>query len=265
MLIQHLLTERIFRTVFSNPDFTDRNVIAREIETVIKALTEQAFSRDDFLRSLDRFYLAIERAAATINDFSQKQSFLNTVYEQFFQGFSVEVADTHGVVYTPQPIVDFMVRSVDQILKTEFGNEHPAVGNGELRSAHEGCPYRFPDRAVHIIDPFVGTGNFIVRMMREIRPTTLEDKYTTELHCNEVMLLPYYIASMNIEHEFYETMGAYRPFEGICLVDTFELAEDRQLPLFAPENTQRVESQKGTPMFVVIGNPPYNMVTGQRK
>ena len=252
MLIQHLLTERIFRTVFSNPDFTDRNVIAREIETVIKALTEQAFSRDDFLRSLDRFYQAIERAAGTINDFSQKQSFLNTVYEQFFQGFSVEVADTHGVVYTPQPIVDFMVRSVDQILKTEFGNKH-----GE-RAATRAAP-TISDRDVHIIDPFVGTGNFIVRMMREIRPTALADKYTRGLHCNEVMLLPYYIASMNIEHEFYETMGAYRPFEGICLVDTFELAEDRQLPLFALENTQRVESQKGTPMFVVIGNPPYNM------
>ena len=253
MLIQHLLTERIFRTVFSNPDFTGRNVIAREIETVIKTLTEQAFSRDDFLRSLDRFYLAIERAAATINDFSQKQGFLNTVYEQFFQGFSVEVADTHGVVYTPQPIVDFMVRSVDQILKTEF----EGAGNGG-RAATRAAP-TISDRDVHIIDPFVGTGNFIVRIMREIRPTALEDKYTTELHCNEVMLLPYYIASMNIEHEFYETMGAYRPFEGICLVDTFELAEDRQLPLFAPENTQRVESQKGTPMFVVIGNPPYNM------
>ena len=252
MLIQHLLTERIFRTVFSNPDFTDRNVIAREIETVIKALTEQAFSRDDFLRSLDRFYLAIERAAATISDFSQKQGFLNTVYEQFFQGFSVEVADTHGVVYTPQPIVDFMVRSVDQILKTEFGNEH-----GE-RAATQDAP-TISDRDVHIIDPFVGTGNFIVRIMREIRPTALADKYTRELHCNEVMLLPYYIASMNIEHEFYETTGTYRPFEGICLVDTFELAEDRQLPLFALENTQRVESQKGTPMFVIIGNPPYNM------
>ena len=261
MLIQHLLTERIFRTVFSNPDFTDRNVIAREIETVIKALTEQAFSRDDFLRSLDRFYLAIERAAATINDFSQKQSFLNTVYEQFFQGFSVEVADTHGVVYTPQPIVDFMVRSVDQILKTEFGNEHgerAAASCFESRS-HRGAAPTISDRDVHIIDPFVGTGNFIVRTMREIRPTALEDKYTTELHCNEVMLLPYYIASMNIEHEFYETMGIYRPFEGICLVDTFELAEDRQLSLFAPENTQRVESQKGTPMFVIIGNPPYNV------
>ena len=120
MLIQHLLTERIFRTVFSNTDFVRRNVIANEIEKVIDALTSQSFSRRDFLQSLDRFYIAIERTAETINDFSQKQHFLNTVYEQFFQGFSVEVADTHGIVYTPQPIVDFMVKSVEQILKTEF-------------------------------------------------------------------------------------------------------------------------------------------------
>ena len=177
-MIQHLLTERIFRTVFSNSDFIHRNVIAREIETVINALTSHAFSREDFLRSLDPFYTAIERTAATIDDFSQKQGFLNTVYEQFFQGFSVQVADTHGIVYTPQPIVDFMVKSVDQILKTEF----EGVGNGGLRSLSS------PD--IHIIDPFVGTGNFIVRTMHEIRRTALTEKYRTELHCNEVMLLP---------------------------------------------------------------------------
>ena len=239
MLIQHLLTERIFQTVFSNSEFTRRNVIAREIETVITALMSHAFSREDFLRSLDPFYVAIERTAATIDDFSQKQGFLNTVYEQFFQGFSVKVADTHGIVYTPQPIVDFMVKSVDQILQTEFNRS-------------------LSDYGVHIIDPFVGTGNFIVRVMREIRKTALADKYQSELHCNEVMLLPYYIASMNIEHEFFETTGDYQPFEGICLVDTFDLAENRQLPLFAPDNTRRVETQKETPMFVVIGNPPYN-------
>ena len=243
MLIQHLLTERIFRTVFNNPDFTRRNVIANEIEKVVDALTEQSFSRDDFLHSLDPFYAAIERTAETINDFSQKQGFLNTVYEQFFQGFSVEVADTHGVVYTPQPIVDFMVRSVEEILKTEFNRS-------------------LSDSGVHIIDPFVGTGNFIVRTMRAIRKTALAKKYTTELHCNEVMLLPYYIASMNIEHEFYEAMGRYQPFKGICLVDTFELAEDShyyEASLFTEENTRRVEDQKNTPMFVIIGNPPYNV------
>ena len=240
MLIQHLLTERLFRTVFNRPAFTRRNVIAFEIENVIDALTSHAFSRDEFLGSLDRFYVAIERTAATIHDFSQKQHFLNTVYEQFFQGFSVKVADTHGIVYTPQPIVDFMVKSVAAILEREFGRS-------------------LADEGVHIIDPFVGTGNFIVRMMREIPRTALERKYASELHCNEVMLLPYYIASMNIEHEYYDATGMYAPFEGICLVDTFDLAEDRQLPLFAPENTQRVENQKETPMFVVIGNPPYNV------
>ncbi len=240
MLIQHLLTERLFRTVFDNPAFTRRNVIANEIESVIDALTSQSFRRRDFLQGLDRFYVVIERTAETISDFSQKQHFLNTVYEQFFQGFSVRVADTHGIVYTPQPIVDFMAQSVAHILQTEFGRS-------------------LSDTGVHIIDPFVGMGNFIVRLMREIRRPALEDKYRSELHGNEVMLLPYYIASMNIEHEFYAATGRYRPFEGICLVDTFDLAEDRQLPLFAPANTQRVETQKRTPMFVVIGNPPYNV------
>ena len=240
MLIQHLLTERLFRTVFNNPDFTRRNVIANEIASVIDALTSHSFSRDDFLGRLDSFYVAIERTAETISDFSQKQHFLNTVYEQFFQGYSIKVADTHGIVYTPQPIVDFMVRSVAAILEREFGRS-------------------LADEGVHIIDPFVGTGNFIVRMMREIPRTALARKYASELHCNEVMLLPYYIASMNIEHEYYDATGMYEPFEGICLVDTFELAEDRQMSMFAPENTQRVENQKRAPMYVVIGNPPYNV------
>ena len=242
MLIQHLLTERLFRTVFDNPDFTRRNVIANEIEKVIDALTSHSFSRDGFLQSLDRFYIAIEDTARTISDFSQKQGFLNTIYEQFFQGFAVKVADTHGIVYTPQPIVDFMVRSVEEILQTEFNRS-------------------LSDSGVHIIDPFVGTGNFIVRIMREIRKTALTDKYQSELHCNEVMLLPYYIASMNIEHEFFEATGTYQPFEGVCLVDTFELVEADKpyLPYFTEENAERVQQQKKTPMFVVIGNPPYNL------
>ena len=121
MLIQHLLTERIFRTVFDNPDFSNRNIIAQEIEKVIHILTRRSPSRSEFLHPLNPFYTAIEKTAATITDFSQKQAFLNTIYEQFFQGFSVKVADTHGIVYTPQPIVDFMVKSVEHVLKTEFG------------------------------------------------------------------------------------------------------------------------------------------------
>ncbi len=242
MLIQHLLTERIFRTVFDNPDFTRRNIIAREIERVIDVLTERTLHRSEFLRPLEPFYAAIEGAAGTITDFFEKQGFLNTVYEQFFQGFSVKVADTHGIVYTPQPIVDFMVKSVEHILNTEFNRS-------------------LSDAGINIIDPFVGTGNFIVRLMRELDPISLERKYTAdppELQCNEVMLLPYYIASLNIEQQFYTATNRYAPYEGICLVDTFEVAEGRQLDLFTPANTERVEKQKESPMFVVIGNPPYN-------
>ncbi|RKU09192.1 DNA helicase [Candidatus Poribacteria bacterium] len=239
MLIQHLLTEEIFSTVFDNRDFTRRNIIAREIENVIDALTEHAYNRAEFLRELAPFYKAIQRAAAIFIDFSQKQHFLNTVYEQFFQGFSVKVADTHGIVYTPQPIVNFMVRSVSHLLATEFGRS-------------------LSDTGVHIIDPFVGTGNFIVRLIQAIDKTALKAKYSDELHCNEVLLMPYYIASMNIEHEFYVATNQYQPFDNLCLVDTFDLIAERQLSMFAPENTRRVERQKRTEMFVVIGNPPYN-------
>ena len=244
MLIQHLLTERIFRRVFDNPDFVARNVIAREIEEVVQALTGQHFSRRAFFRPLDRFYRAIETTAATIDDYAEKQGFLNTVYENFFQGFSVNVADTHGIVYTPQPIVEFMVRSVEAILNQEFGRS-------------------LADAGVHVLDPFVGTGNFMLRVMRHLQElgkvSSLRHKYKEELHCNEVMLLPYYIAAMNIEHEYYELTKQYLPFEGICLVDTFELAEDSQLSLFVQENTQRVENQKDQDITVIIGNPPYNM------
>ena len=239
MLIQHLLTERIFRKVFNNPDFVERNVVAHQIEKVIRALTSKYFSKEEFQKKLDRFYVAIESTAATIDDYSQKQAFLNTVYEKFFQGFSIKVADTHGIVYTPQPIVDFMVRSVEEILQKEFGRS-------------------LSDEGVHVLDPFVGTGNFILRVMREVQRTALARKFAHELHCNEVMLLPYYIASMNIEHAYYELTGEYKPFEGLCLVDTFELAEPKEPSLFNVENTERVQRQQKAPIFVILGNPPYN-------
>ena len=239
MLIQHLLTERIFRQIFNNPDFTRRNIIAVEIEKVIQALTSKSFSRDHFLGDVDYFYRALEDAAQTIDEFSDKQHFLNTVYEKFFQGFAVKVADTHGIVYTPQPIVNFMVKSVEDILQKEFGKS-------------------LNDKGVHILDPFVGTGNFILRVMQEIKKTALPYKYEQELHCNEVMLLPYYIASMNIEHQYFEATGGYKAFEGICLVDTFSDQQVQQLSLFTPENTTRVHRQRSSPIFVIIGNPPYN-------
>ncbi|MDP2982434.1 MAG: type ISP restriction/modification enzyme [Candidatus Latescibacter sp.] len=239
MLIQHLLTIRIFSKIFDNPDFANKNIIAREIEKVIDALTSHHFSKGEFLKSLDPFYLSIENTASSISDFSQKQDFLNTVYEKFFQGFSVKIADTHGIVYTPQSIVNFIVNSVEDILQREFNRS-------------------LSDENVHILDPFVGTGNFIIHVMRKIKRTALPYKYANEIHCNEVMLLPYYIASMNIEHANYEMTGEYQPFEGICLVDTFGLAEPQQGDLFTEKNTERVQNQKKAPIFVILGNPPYN-------
>jgi predicted helicase len=241
MLIQHLLTERIFERIFDNPDFTRRNVVAAEIEKVIVELTKRAFNRNEFLRPLDRFYKAIEVSAENTTGFSEKQAFLNKVYERFFQGYSPKEADTHGIVYTPQPIVNFMVRSVEEILQKEFGR---SLG----------------DKNVHILDPFVGTGNFIVNIMDKIKATDLPYKYENELHCNEVMLLPYYIASMNIEHAYWDRTGEYQAFPGICLVDTFELAEAEQASLgfMNEENAQRVRRQKESRIFVIIGNPPYN-------
>ena len=253
MIIQHILTERIFRKIFDVGDFMQRNVIALEIEKVIAALNSRSFSRDDFSRSLEHFYGAIENAAATITDFHEKQTFLNTVYERFFQGFCVKVADTHGIVYTPQPLVNFMVASVEHVLKAEFDKT-------------------LADREVHILDPFTGTGNFIVNLMRHIPKTALPHKYAHELHCNEIMLLPYYVASMNIEHAYYEATGKYEAFEGICLVDTFqtingkmsyygfnERHEQEEMAIgFNPENTKRIKRQKDSPIRVIIANPPYN-------
>ena len=222
MLIQHLLTERLFRTIFDNSDFVRRNVIASEIERVIEALTSRSFNRSEFLKSLDRFYVAIEAAAKGIESWSERQHFLNTVYERFFQGYSVKRADTFGIVYTPQEIVDFMCSSVEEVLKREFGTSIDEPG-------------------VQILDPAAGTGSFIVNLLHRIPPHRLKHKYQHDLFCNEIMLLPYYISSLNIEHEYYSKMGNYEPFEGVCFVDTLELAEGQQLSLFVEENTERVK------------------------
>jgi len=242
MLVQHLLTVRLFDKVFQNQDFTGRNVIAIEMEKTINALVSRSFNRHEFLRSLDPFYVAIENAARTIEDFGEKQHFLNTVYERFFQGFSVRLADTHGIVYTPQAIVDFMCASVEEVLRAEFGKKLGSEG-------------------VNILDPCTGTGNFIVNLLRRIDRRELPAAYKRQLFANEVMLLPYYIAAQNIEHEYFDITGQYEPFEGLCFVDTLELAEADQgvLSFMSEENTARVVRQKKMPINVIIGNPPYNV------
>lgn len=248
MLVQHLLTERLFRNVFDNAEFTRRNAIAAEVERVIDALTSRQWNRDAFLRQHDLFYAEIEARAREITAWSEKQAFLNSVYERFFQGFSRRQADTHGIVYTPQAIVDFMCASVDAVLQETFGKSLSSPG-------------------VRILDPCTGTGNFIVNLLNRIEPRHLERKYREELFANEIMLLPYYIAALNIEHRYFELTGRYEPFEGLCFTDTLDLAEVHQeedgqitLPMsFAPANTERVQREQDAEITVIIGNPPYNV------
>jgi predicted helicase len=240
MLVQHLLTERLFRTIFDNSEFTRRNVIAVELERVIAALVSDSFSRTEYLRSLDPFYLAMESAARTIADFGEKQHFLNSVYERFFQGYSVKVADTHGIVYTPQQIVRFMCAAVESVLKNDFG-----------------LALSSPD--VNVLDPCTGTGNFVVNILERIADRDLARVYRSQLFANEVMLMPYYIASLNIEHAYHERTGRYDPFDGLCFTDTLDLADVPQMSFFSEKNSERVTRERGAKITVIIGNPPYNM------
>lgn len=200
----------------------------------------ESFSRTEYLKSLAPIYFAIERAARTIPDFKEKQQFLNTVYERFFQGYSRKTADTHGIVYTPQPIVNFMCASVAEVLRAEFGK-------------------KLNDPDVLILDPCTGTGNFIVNLMHRIPRADLPRMYESQLYANEVMLLPYYIAALNIEHAYSEITGRWEAFEGLCFVDTLDLAEGRQIPMFTERNTERVTREQGAQITVIVGNPPYNV------
>ncbi len=253
MIVQHLLTERILESIFDLKRFTQDNAVAGQLDKVISSMTSKYFNRVDFLGTLDHFYDAIIKAADKLEDFKTKQVFLNDIFERFFQGWAIKSADRLGIVYTPQSVVDFMVNSVDEILKREFGKKH---GLGS--------------KNVHIIDPFVGTGNFIVNVIDKISPTKLEQKYESELHCNEIQLMPYYIANMNIEHAYFEAMGERKEFPGICFADTFQMFEDeakqkeeKNIPKLLnkymnEENSERVRSQREKEIFVVISNPPYN-------
>lgn len=240
MLIQHLLTERLMRNLFQNPEFTTRNVIAAQVQNVIDALASGSFSTAEFLKKLDPYYNAIEREGTNLSHFTEKQDFLNSVYEQFFQRFSPNVADTHGIVYTPREIVDYMCSSVEEALKREFG-------------------YTLASPEVMILDPCTGTGNFLVNLIERMRGNVLPEAYENRLFANEVMLLPYYVASLNIEHAYYERVKQYEPFPGLCFVDTLDMAETQQIGLFTPANTERVEREKKAAITVIIGNPPYNV------
>ena len=247
MLSQHLITRPVFDALFEGYAFGERNPVSQVMQGMIDALEGQHLEKET--EKLDRFYDSVRTRAAGITDPSAKQKIVKELYEKFFRNAFSGTSDRLGIVYTPNEIVDFIIHSVDHVLKLEFGAS-------------------LSDEGVHVLDPFTGTGTFIVRLLQSglIKPDDLLRKYRYELHANELVLLAYYVAAINIEETFHGITGNdYEAFEGIVLTDSFQMYEDDDEldggNVF-PENNSRVKKQKAAPIRVVIGNPPYSVGQG---
>ena len=245
MLSQHLITRPVFDALFGGARFTERNPVSQVMERMIAELRGHGLEAET--AELDEFYASVRRRVEGIDNAEAKQRVVNELYEQFFRLAFRKDAERLGIVYTPVEIVDFILRSVDHLLRREFG---ASIG-GE---------------GVHVLDPFTGTGTFVTRLLHSglIAPADLPRKYAGELHANEIMLLAYYIAAVNIEAAYAELAGEYRPFEGIVLTDTFQLAEagNPMDPHFFPRNNSRAERQQELDIRVIIGNPPWSRMQG---
>jgi predicted helicase len=242
MMIQHILTEDIFISIFNESQFHRENNIARQLQEVIETFFTGPTKRNT-LSTIERYYAVIRRTAANIYNHHEKQKFLKAVYENFYKAYNPKAADRLGIVYTPNEIVRFMIESVDYLLHQHFGKI-------------------LADQDVEILDPATGTGTFITELIEYLPKNKLTYKYLNEIHCNEVAILPYYIANLNIEFTYQQKMGKYEEFANICLVDTLDHTgfEGKQLDLFAMtvENTARIKRQNDRAISVIIGNPPYN-------
>ena len=245
MIIQHILTEDIFNTIFDETQFHRENNIAHQLEGVINTFFTGATKRTA-LSKLQSYSQAINAAAAGIADHHEKQKFLKVVYETFYKSYNPKAADRLGVVYTPNEIVKFMIESSDYLLHKHFNKF-------------------LEDKGVEILDPATGTGTFICDIIDYIRKDKLEYKYKNELHANEVAILPYYISNLNIEFTYKQKTGQYAEFENLCFVDTLDnmgfTFRGKQFNMFEPfteENSKRIYKQNTKKISVVIGNPPYN-------
>ena len=251
MLLQHILTKDIFLRIFAEDQFHRENNIAQQLT----ALEETFFTgsvRRDAIDRLRSYYGAIGRAADEIVDYGEKQAFLKAVYEDFYKAYNPKAADRLGVVYTPNEVVDFMIRGADYLLERHFGRQ-------------------LADDNVQILDPATGTGTFITSLIEHLPPDRREYKYLNEIHANEVAILPYYIANLNIEYTYRHAAGRYLAFPNLCFVDTLdnvdwnggsEGAVERQAGMnlggLSPENWVRIQQQNEETISVIIGNPPYN-------
>lgn len=244
MMLQHILSADIFNTIFDEPHFHQENNIARELNKVVETFFTGA-ARRETLGRIKHYYDTINAAAAGIADHHEKQKFLKVVYENFYKAYNPKAADRLGIVYTPNEIVQFMIRSTDYLLHRHFGKT-------------------LDSKNVEILDPATGTGTFICDIIDYLPKHKLEHKYKNELHANEVAILPYYIANLNIEYVYKQKMGSYAEFENLCFVDTLDNTGfhwvGKQGDLFgvSAENAARIRKQNDRKISVVIGNPPYN-------
>lgn len=252
MLSQHIISRPVFEALFENYQFAASNPISRSMQKMLDLLDDEAKTEEEH-QKLQKFYEYVRTTVGDIHEADARQRIIVELYDKFFKVASPRTVEKLGIVYTPVEVVDFIIRSVGYILQREFGRS-------------------LSDENVHILDPFTGTGTFITRLLQSglISREALERKYGREIHANEIVLMAYYIASVNIENVFHDLMGPdkeYHPFEGICLTDTFQLGEDLEndnesraaLEEVFPQNSQRVKKQRKKPITVIVGNPPYSI------
>ena len=241
MLAQHIITKPVFDALFEGYSFTQHNPVSIAMQGVLDVLNEQNLEKET--ETLQKFYESVKMRAAGITNATGKQKIVVELYDKFFRNAFPKMTERLGIVYTPVEVVDFIIHSVNDALQNEFGQ---TLGS----------------KNVHIIDPFTGTGTFITRLLQSglIGQDELAHKYQNEIHANEIVLLAYYIAAINIEAVYHSIMGGeYQPFNGICLTDTFQLHEKEDLvSMMLEANSSRRKKQKALDIRVIIGNPPYS-------
>ena len=242
MLSQHLITKPVFNALFEDYDFAAQNPVSRSMQGMIDLLEKQ--NMDSETDALERFYNSVRERAAGIDNAEGKQKIIIDLYNQFFETAFPKMAKRLGIVYTPAEVIDFILQSVQDIMQAEFGKG-------------------LSDEGVDVLDPFTGTGSFIVRMLQGnfIKKKDLRRKYQNEIHANEIVLLAYYIAAINIEEAYHFRVGGeYEPFKGILLADTFQLGENKGVTRDVfPENFARAKNQNKRHIRVIVGNPPYSV------
>ncbi|EPM62027.1 helicase domain-containing protein [Pseudomonas syringae pv. actinidiae ICMP 19071] len=242
MLAQHLITKPVFDALFESYSFAQHNPMSQAMQAVLDALDEHRLDKE--ADTLEKFYESVRQRASGIDNATGKQKIVVELYDKFFRNAFPRMTERLGIVYTPVEVVDFIIHSVNDVLQSEFGQ---TLGND----------------GVHIIDPFSGTGTFITRLLQSglLTPEQIKKKYKGQIHANELVLLAYYIAAINIEAVYHSLVdGDYVPFEGICLTDTFQMYEkDDLVSDLLVDNSARRKRQKNLDIRVIIGNPPYSV------